>query len=197
MSRRDAGEVRALAVIQRQVDRLTRLLEDILEGTRVEAGGGSGGKERFDLAALARATADRLRPSSPIHALAVESEGPVPVVADRARIARVLSNLLENAVRFSPDGGEVRVLVERVDGLAVVSVVDRGIGIPAERQGEVFRRYYRPHAGTEHDYYGGLGLGLEVSRAVVERHGGRMWFESAPGAGSTFHFGLPLPQEDA
>jgi signal transduction histidine kinase len=118
------------------------------------------------------------------------------VVADRDRIARVLANLLENAVRFSPAGGEVRVRIESLDGQAIVSVVDRGIGIPPERQGEVFRRYYRAHAGTEHDY-GGLGLGLEVSRAVVERHGGRMWFESAPGAGSTFHFGLPLPRENA
>jgi PAS domain S-box-containing protein len=196
MSRRDAGERRALAVIQRQVDRLTRLLEDILEGTRLRSGEGSGRAERFDLAALARAAADRLRSSAPAHALAVEAEGPVPVVADRDRIARVLANLLENAVRFSPAGGEVRVRVESMDGQAIVSVADRGIGIPPERQGEVFRRYYRAHAGTEHDY-GGLGLGLEVSRAVVERHGGRMWFESAPGSGSTFHFGLPLSQEDA
>jgi len=196
MSRRDAGERRALAVIQRQVDRLTRLLEDILESTRLRSGEGAGRAERFDLVALARAAADRIRPTAPAHALAVEADRPVPVVADRDRIARVLANLLENAVRFSPAGGEVRVRIESVDGQAIVSVVDRGIGIPPERQGEVFRRYYRAHAGTEHDY-GGLGLGLEVSRAVVERHGGRMWFESAPGAGSTFHFGLPLPRENA
>jgi signal transduction histidine kinase len=115
-------------------------------------------------------------------------------VADRERIARVLANLLENAVRFSPEGGEVQVRVETQGGEARVSVVDHGIGIPAERQDQVFRRFYRAHAGTEHDY-GGLGLGLEVSRAVVERHGGRMWFESVPGAGSTFHFGLPLSPE--
>ena len=196
MSRRDAGERRALAVIQRQVDRLTRLLEDILESTRLRSGEGAGRAERFDLVALARAAADRIRPTAPAHALAVEADRPVPVVADRDRIARVLANLLENAVRFSPAGGEVRVRIESMDGQAIVSVVDRGIGIPPERQGEVFRRYYRAHAGTEHDY-GGLGLGLEVSRAVVERHGGRMWFESAPGAGSTFHFGLPLPRENA
>jgi PAS domain S-box-containing protein len=196
MSRRDAGERRALAVIQRQVDRLTRLLEDILEGTRLRSDQDAGRVERFDLAALVRAAADRLRPAAPGHALAVDAEAPVTVLADRERIARVLANLLENAVRFSPEGGEVRVRVETIDGQAIVSVADRGIGIPAERQGEVFRRYYRAHAGTEHDY-GGLGLGLEVSRAVIERHGGRMWFESAPGAGSTFHFGLPLPREDA
>lgn len=196
VSRRDTGERRALAVIQRQVDRLTRMLEDILDATRLRAGGDATRGERFDLAAAAREVADRLRAAAPVHALAVEAEGPVPVVADRDRIERVLANLLENAVRFSPRGGEVRIRVEAVGGEALVSVADQGIGIPAERQDQVFRRYYRAHAGTEHDY-GGLGLGLEVSRAVVERHGGRMWFESTPGAGSTFHFGLPLPREDA
>jgi PAS domain S-box-containing protein len=190
MSRRDAGEQRALGVIQRQVDRLTRLLEDILESSRLRVDAGAGERERFDLAAVARAAAERLRPSAPSHAVAVDAEAPVPVVADRERIGRVIANLLENAVRFSPEGGEVRIRVETAGGEARVSVVDHGIGIPAERQDQVFRRFYRAHAGTEHDY-GGLGLGLEVSRAVVERHGGRMWFESAPGAGSAFHFGLP------
>lgn len=194
MSRRDAGEQRALAVIQRQVDRLTRLLEDILESSRLQADGGAGRTERFDLTALARAATERLRPAAPAHALAVDADGPVTVVADRDRIARVIANLLENAVRFSPEGGEVRIRVEVAGREARVSVADRGIGIPPERQDQVFHRFYRAHAGTEHDY-GGLGLGLEVSRAVVERHGGRMWFESAPGAGSTFHFGLPLSGE--
>jgi PAS domain S-box-containing protein len=195
MARRDAGDQRALAVIQRQVDRLTRLVEDILESSRLRVEGGEAVRaERFDLAAMARAAAERLRPAAPAHALAVEAEGPVPIVADRDRIARVISNLLENAIRFSPEGGEVRIRVESAGGEARVSVVDHGIGIPPERQDQVFRRFYRAHAGTAHDY-GGLGLGLEVSRAVVERHGGRMWFESAPGAGSTFHFGLPLSPE--
>ena len=196
VSRRDAGERRALGVIQRQVDRLTRMLEDIIDTTRLRAGEDGARGERFDLAAAARAAAERLRAAAPTHALAVEADGPIEVVADRDRIERVLANLLENAVRFSPDGGEVRVRVEAAGGEALVSVADRGIGIPPERQQEVFRRYYRAHAGTAQDY-GGLGLGLEVSRAVVERHGGRMWFESAPGAGSTFHFGLPLRREGA
>lgn len=86
--------------------------------------------------------------------------------------------------------------VGAADGEARVSVADRGVGIPAERQAQLFQRYYRAHAGTPQDY-GGLGLGLEMAREVVERHGGRMWFESAPGAGSTFHFALPAPREDA
>jgi signal transduction histidine kinase len=74
---------------------------------------------------------------------------------------------------------------------ATVSVSDRGLGIPPERQARIFERYYRAHAGTPEDY-GGLGLGLDMSREIVLQHGGHMWFESAPGVGSTFHFSLPL-----
>jgi two-component system, OmpR family, phosphate regulon sensor histidine kinase PhoR len=196
MSRREPGEARALAVIQRQVDRLTRLLEDILESSRVRADDAGGGVDRFDLAALARAQAERLRPAAPAHLLRVDADGEVPVLADRQRIERVVANLLENAVRFSPQGGEVRIRVEAAAGEARLSVADHGIGIPADRQDQVFRRYYRAHHGTPESDYSGLGLGLEVSRAVVEKHGGRMWFESAPGEGSTFHFGLPLPREE-
>jgi signal transduction histidine kinase len=74
-------------------------------------------------------------------------------------------------------------------------VRDHGVGIPPERQGRVFERFYRAHAGTSHDY-GGLGIGLAMSREIVARHGGRIWFESAPGAGSTFSFALPLAPEE-
>jgi signal transduction histidine kinase len=78
----------------------------------------------------------------------------------------------------------------------IVAVRDQGVGIPADRQRHVFERFYRAHAGTAQDY-GGLGVGLDLARAIVERHGGRIWFESAPGAGSTFHFSLPAAREDA
>ncbi len=196
MARREPDEVRALAVIQRQVDRLTRLLEDILESSRLRIDDGAGRAEQFDLSALARAAADRLRPAAPGHLLEIEANGEVPVVADRERIERVVANLLENAVRFSPQGGEVRIRVETAAGEARLSVADHGIGIPPDRQDQVFRRYYRAHSGTPEGDCSGLGLGLEASRAVVERYGGRMWFESAPGEGSTFHFGLPLPREE-
>ena len=77
---------------------------------------------------------------------------------------------------------------------AEVSVTDHGLGIPLDRQERIFERYYRAHAGTPEDY-GGLGLSLDMSREIVTRHGGRIWFESTPGQGSTFHFALPAGKE--
>jgi signal transduction histidine kinase len=105
-------------------------------------------------------------------------------------------NLVENAIRFSPLGGDVAIAVRRKAAEAVVSVRDHGVGIPTERQDRVFERFYRAHVGTSQDY-GGLGLGLDVSREIVARHGGRIWFESEPGQGSTFSFSLPLAAEEA
>lgn len=197
MARREPAEQRPLAVIERQVDRLTRLVEHLLDSSRLRVEDGAGRPERFDLAALATEVVERVRPASAAHQLVLDDPGlVVPVVADRERIERVIGHLLQNAIRFSPGGGAVRLRVETSGGEARVSIADDGVGIPAERQEHVFERYFRAHAGTAEDF-GGLGLGLQVSRAVVERHGGRMWFESAPGRGSTFHFGLPLPREDS
>jgi signal transduction histidine kinase len=196
MARREPKEQAALAVIQRQVNRLSRLVQHLLDSSRLRLEPDRGQAERFDLAALAREVVDLMRPSAPAHRLEVDAPAPVQVVADRDRIEGVITCLVDNAVRFSPSGGPVRLRVGVEGTEARLAVADEGVGIPVERQAQIFERYYRAHAGTPHDY-GGLGLGLEMSRELVERHGGRMWFESAPGAGSTFHFGLPLSPEAA
>jgi PAS domain S-box-containing protein len=191
MARREPAEAQALAVIQRQVDRLNRLVQHLLDTSRLRLEGDTGHRERFDLTALAGEVLERARAAAPAHALRLEAPRPAAVVADRERIARVLTSLVDNAVRFSPSGGVVEARVEADGEEATVSVRDHGLGIPPDRQAHVFERYYRAHAGTPDDY-GGLGLGLDMSREIVRRHGGRMWFESAPGVGSTFHFSLPL-----
>lgn len=196
MARREPAEAQALAVIQRQVDRLSRLVQHLLDTSRLRLDSGEETHERFDLAALAGEVVDRMRPIAPRHRLELASPGPAPVLADRERIARVITNLVENGVRFSPGGGAVETRIEIGRGQATLSVRDRGLGIPRERQARVFERYYRAHAGTPDDP-GGLGLGLDVSREIVQRHGGRMWFESRAGEGSTFHFSLPLAGDAA
>jgi signal transduction histidine kinase len=107
-------------------------------------------------------------------------------------VQQVVFRLLGYAIRSSPEGGEVGVSVRRADGAAVVSVRDQGAGLSPEQQVQVFRRFYR---SDQADMLGeGSGLGLVIARGIVEAHGGRIWVESEPGRGSTFHFSLPLPK---
>jgi two-component system phosphate regulon sensor histidine kinase PhoR len=193
LQKRDPAEAQALVIIQRQVDRLNRLVQHLLDTTRLRLDGREGRLQRVDLAALAVEVIDTMRNSAPGHDITVSSV-PATVRADRERLARVITSLVDNAIRFSPRGGAVSAQIDAREGQAIFSVQDHGVGIPAERQARVFERFYRAHAGTPQDY-GGLGLGLEMSREIVLRHGGRMWFESAPGSGSTFHFSLPLAEE--
>ncbi|HET8541381.1 MAG TPA: PAS domain-containing sensor histidine kinase [Anaeromyxobacter sp.] len=196
MRRREPREAQALAVIERQVNRLSRLVQQMLDASRLRLERGGGRLERFDLSALAGEIVDAMRGAAPRHALHVDAAGPAPVLGDRDRIGRVLTCLVDNAVRFSPSGGDVEAHVEADGGEVHVAVRDHGVGIPEERQGQVFERFYRAHAGTPEDY-GGLGVGLDLAREIVRRHGGRIWFESTPGGGSTFHFSLPAAREDA
>ena len=196
MARRAPQESDALAAIERQVDRLSRLVQQMLDASRLRLEGGDGRLERFDLSALAGEVVDGMRRAAPRHTLRIRADAPAPVLGDRDRIGRVLTSLVENAVRFSPSGGDVEASVEERDGEVTVAVRDHGVGIPADRQAQVFERFYRAHAGTAEDY-GGLGVGLDLAREIVQRHGGRIWFESSAGAGSTFHFSLPAAREDA
>jgi len=118
-----------------------------------------------------------------------EASGPAPVLADAARIERVLENLVGNAFRYSPPDAQVTVQIEANESEAIVTVSDCGIGIPADDLPKVFHRFYR---ATGSHSASGLGLGLYNSRLIVEHHGGRIWAESAPGAGSAFRFALPI-----
>ncbi len=197
MHKRGQGDLAALDVISRQIDRLTRMMQQLLEVARFRVGGAELSRERFDMHALVSEVADRLRLQADGRNIVVDlPSNPASVVGDRERIGQVIGSLLENALRFSPQGGDVEAALARQGGEAIVSVRDHGLGIPTDRQSRIFERFYRAHAGTPHDY-GGLGVGLGMSREVVTRHGGRIWFESAPGEGSTFFFSLPLAEERA
>ncbi len=195
MGKRGQGDPKALEVIARQIDRMTRMVEQLLDVSRMRVGGAELRRERFDLGALLAETADSLRARVAGRRILVVEPTAAAVLADRDRVGRVISSLLENAIRFSPRGGDVEAALIRQGAEAVVSVRDHGLGIPRERQGRVFERYYRAHSGTTQDY-GGLALGLDASREIVARHGGRIWFESEPGLGSVFSFSLPLAPEE-
>jgi signal transduction histidine kinase len=164
----------------------------LLDTSRIQAGRLELRHEPVSLRELTREVLADLRPVSPHHTLEYEEPGePLTLHGDRSRLAQVLVNLVENAVKYSPMGGTIRVTLERDGARARVSVADGGIGIPADQKDHLFERFFRarnaPISG-----FGGLGLGLYICRDIVERHGGHIWVESEVGHGSTFYVALPL-----
>ena len=191
LQRRSPADATALEAVDRQVDRLSRLVQQLLEVARLRRGAHDLRLGAYDLTGQVREVVERMRRQAGGARLLVGDLAAVPVRADRSRIEQVLVSLLDNALKFSPRGGDVKVGVARHGREAVVSVQDAGVGISAERQARLFERYYRAHEGDPEDR-GGFGLGLDLARAIVVRHGGRVWFESQEGAGSTFFFSLPV-----
>jgi PAS domain S-box-containing protein len=189
MRRHKAYDEEGLAAIVEQTRRMERLVADLREVVRLEAGGVELRRRPVDLRQLAREATARARAETAGHALNVEvPNAPVVGAWDRDRLGQVLDNLLGNAVKYSPAGGEIVVRVAAVDGEARLSVEDRGHGVPAEALPRLFDRFYRvDQSGSP----SGLGLGLYIARMLVETHEGRIWAESAPGMGSTFTVALP------
>ncbi len=190
-----AGQPTPPAVVEKalaQVKQLSGLINDLLDTSRIGAGRLKLEPKPLRIRELLREVVADFRQSSVRHEF--ECEGPeedLVVQGDRDRLAQVLTNLLENAIKYSPTGGTVRVACARRGAEFRISVSDAGIGIPADQQEHLFERFFRarnaPISG-----FGGLGLGLYICRDIVESHGGRIWVESEAGQGSTFHFTLPL-----
>jgi signal transduction histidine kinase len=191
---RSEKEQRALAIIDTQTERSTSLLNDMLSVLRLKPGAQTVEKVRFDLSALVRDVSERLNATTELHDISFVGDGPLPVEADMGLVGDVVGHLIENAVRYSPSGGLVEVKGKRQDGEAIVSVRDYGVGIEADRQAYVFEPFYEPVPAGAHGYLGIVSLGLHISKEVVEAHGGRVWFTSTVGQGSTFYFSLPLAE---
>jgi CheY-like chemotaxis protein/anti-sigma regulatory factor (Ser/Thr protein kinase) len=171
--------------------RMAGLMDRTLESNRLETGQFAFDFRLVDLSARIREACEAFG-SDPAHPLVLElPDEPLPAWADGERIAEVVENLLHNAVKYSPDGGEVRLAVKRERETAVVSVSDRGIGIAPENLAKLFRPFSRLHdrkaSGIE-----GFGLGLSICERFVRAHGGRFEVKSRPGEGSSFSFTLPL-----
>ncbi|RYZ36800.1 MAG: PAS domain S-box protein [Myxococcaceae bacterium] len=174
-----------------QLTRLTGLINDLLDASRIEAGRLALHPEvtRFDV--LVEHTLTSLEGQRGNHVFDFEPPPePVSVHGDAYRLEQVVLNLLENALKYSPDGGTIRVRLAVNEDVTVLSVKDPGIGIPEDQQQQLFDRYFRARNASTRSY-GGLGLGLYISRDIVERHGGRIWVESESGQGSTFYVALP------
>lgn len=181
---------RALAVVARQVQRLDRMVGDLLDATRIEAGRFELRAEPADLRSIAGNVVELFRTGSEAHAIeTIAGEAPVIATCDPARIEQVLTNLVSNAIKYSPDGGQVVISVAYEDADAVVSVGDQGIGIPPEDRERIFDPFQR--AGRSSGRVPGVGLGLSVARKLVEAHSGKLEVESQVGVGSTFRIRLP------
>ena len=121
----------------------------------------------------------------------VQTDGPLEVYADRDRIGQVLSSLLSNALKYSDSGDEIIVKTEKQNGKVICSIKDNGIGIAQDQQTKIFERFYRASGENLHTYPG-LGLGLYISKEIIEKHHEKIWVESEEGKGSVFHFSLPI-----
>ena len=194
-----AWQREALQGIDQAVLQLVKLTEDLLDATRVQAGWLELSRELTDLVALCRRVVARFQLTTAQHTLSLETSlDHLVAQVDPERMEQVLGNLLSNAIKYSPEGGPIQVrLREAVETqMAQLSVHDRGIGIPARQQPRIFGRFER--ADNSRPYgINGTGLGLYLCRALVELHGGHIWFESVEGEGSTFFITLPLPSEAA
>lgn len=190
----DEWQQEAIDAINQAALRLVELTDDLLDVTRLQAGRLELVSEPSDLVALTRRVAARHQITSDRHSLTVKSTAEYVVAAiDVKRIEQVLTNLLANAIKYSPEGGEIEITVHRDDdsGMARVAVRDDGIGIPEAQQPRIFGRFVRADNARDQGI-SGTGLGLYLSRELVERHGGHLWFESAEGEGSVFSFTAPL-----
>lgn len=182
--------ISAAEAIDRQVERLGRLVADLLDFSKIQLGLIEISRARFSLGELAKEVVEHMQAAVPDRVLAPSVRGDTTVDADPSRIEQVLINLISNAVKATPEGGRVEVTVRREDKSVVAAVRDHGTGIPREAQKRIFERLFR---GAER-YEAGMGLGLFISKAIIDQHAGRIWFESEVGKGSTFSFELPAAE---
>jgi len=182
-------ERRQAEIVRRAADRMNRMIQDLLDVKRMESGQLTTDLKPELPATIINDTIDMLRPLAAGSTIMLEAhieDDLPPVLADAARIQQVLSNLVGNAVKFTPRSGRITVCAEHIDREVRFGVIDTGPGIPAEQLPHIFGRFWQ--AKSDHR---GIGLGLAIAKGIVEAHNGRIWVESHLGLGSTFYFTLP------
>ena len=189
-------EGRLLQIVVDESDRLAEIVNDLLLASELDAGGPRAAIEATDAALLAESVLDAARAHAPENTrLELEAPAQLPqVAADPGQLRQVLANLVDNAVKYSPLGGRVAVQLAQRGDHVQIAVTDPGLGIPAGERGRIFEKFYRLDPDMTHGI-GGTGLGLYISRELVQRVGGRIWVESREGAGSTFFVELPLARK--
>jgi two-component system, OmpR family, phosphate regulon sensor histidine kinase PhoR len=183
-----------ISKIEIETGHLIQMVNELLDLSRIESGSAQLMLDDVDMVRVARASVERLKLFGERQGVSLTVDGPDavrPVRGDEDRLGQVLINLLHNAVKFSPNGGEVTVGVREEGDEVRVWVADHGLGIPADSLARIFERFYKVDQARVRGR-GGTGLGLSIARHVVESHGGRIWAESVEGRGSTFIFTIPL-----
>ncbi|MBP6965557.1 MAG: GAF domain-containing protein [Armatimonadetes bacterium] len=180
-------------IIDTECDRLTRLISDLLNVSRIEAGRALDlNPKEVELYSLVEKVISVQRSYTNKHELKVELEEGIPtIIADEDKVDQILTNLTNNAIKYSPKGGEVTIRGSYADGFVTLSVTDQGMGIPKEHIAKVFDRFHRID-NRDTRQVGGTGIGLYLVKHLVEAHGGKIWIESEVGQGSSFIFTLPL-----
>jgi signal transduction histidine kinase len=193
--RADAESRGYLDVVERNAGRLLALVNDLLLVARIQSGqldldlGGT--VEVGGLVAESVASAELYAASGNVTLRLNRGTGPVRVRGDRRRLAQVIDNLITNAIKFSPNGGAVDLNLERRDGIVVVEIADQGIGVADDDRDRLFERFFRARSALDRQIPG-TGLGLYISQAIVEAHGGRIEARSVEGEGSAFVIELPV-----
>lgn len=185
---------RFLSIMKAETDRLAQLINDLLDLSRIEFGRLKMNRRALDLCSLVADTVTRLSPRAQTAQVGLSADLPAmlpSVSGDADRLAQVLTNLVENGIKYTPAGGTVTVSARRAGGLVEVAVRDTGIGIDRSDLPRVFERFFRVDRGRSRAS-GGSGLGLAIVKHIVEAHGGRVWAESEKGKGSVFWFSLPI-----
>lgn len=187
----DDNAIKTLNSIKYQTDRLTELVNDLLDVSRLQTGKLIFNKEEFRLDMLVEENVGELSGITRSQKIVIAKKTPIKIYADKYRIYQVITNLITNAIKYSPAHTDIIVKIVKNNEMAVVSIQDSGIGISKEQQKKIFDRLYQvsdPHEKT----FPGLGMGLYISKEILSRHNGKIWVESEKGKGSTFYFSLPL-----
>jgi signal transduction histidine kinase len=180
----------SLEVIEEEADRLTDLIENLLDASRLQAGGIKLNRTDIAFGSFADRLAEKFRTQTDKHPIVVDFPPDFPVVvADEVRLEQVLSNLLSNAIKYSPSGGEIRISGNVRPEQVIICVKDQGPGIAPGDIPHIFDRFYRADSASRTTK--GAGLGLYLTRAVVEAHGGRIWVDPQTVGGARICFSLP------
>lgn len=187
----ESYDLRSLQIVQSQSEQLERLVNDLLDLSRVQWGELNLQYNSFYLADVLIERAQLAQVSAEEHKITLDIQTQDSrIIADKLRVSQVVGNILDNAIRFSPQGREVKVGLKAEGNEYLVSITDQGIGVSPAYIDHIFERFYRVRNTTSRQY-SGIGLGLYVAKAIVEAHGGRIWVASNEGLGSTFSFTLP------